>query len=340
MGIVDKFIQLRDDPNASVQTFNNISKEKIRKVLAKIDRSSENMVEAVYALLDQMPNQFSKAAKNNFSFKDGATTAHIGAHVGILQRGRSTKLDREGRDYWLKPLWEIGAIEKVYFDGDSCKFLPGHPKAKSPNSAYRLPDDFVDILASPDGEWEIKIENWFKSDNLRERLAFQAQQAEETKSLVVSEHSLLIEQSAQSYAARFLPGYEVVYIDDGDGDRITEEQKNKLEQAGLVINLDDAMPDVLLWNKESDSIWIIEAVTSDGEVDLHKQNRMFEFCLRQGKKSAGFTTTYPTWKKFAERQSVLKNIAYETYVWIREDAAKHFFVSTSAGTAFPPPYHQ
>lgn len=33
-------------------------------------------------------------------------------YIGILQRGGYTKLDREGRDYWLKPLWEIGALEK------------------------------------------------------------------------------------------------------------------------------------------------------------------------------------------------------------------------------------
>ena len=285
------------------------------------------MIEAVFALLDEMPSQFTKAAQLGFKFRDGATTAHIGAHIGILQRGKNTKLDREGRDYWLKPLWEIGAIEKVYFDSDSSKFLPGHPKAKSPNSAYRLPEDFVGILNLEDGLWEPALDDWIRVDKLRERLAFQAQQAEATKKIVSSAHSELIHQSAFIYAKRFLPGYEVVYIDDGDGDRITEEQNTVLNDADLSIQLDDSMPDVLLWNRNLDSLWVIEAVTSDGEVDIHKKNRFTDYCRRHNKNAIGFTTTYPSWKKMAERQSALKNIAHETYVWVQEDASKHIFIS-------------
>ena len=98
------------------------------------------MVDAVFALLDTRPNWFSKAPSDS-AFKDGATTAHVGAHIGILQRGQNTKLDREGRDYWLKPLWEIGAIEKVTLETKSRQFIDGHVKAKSPNSAYRLAAD-------------------------------------------------------------------------------------------------------------------------------------------------------------------------------------------------------
>ena len=57
------------------------------------------------------------------------------------------KLDREGRDYWVKPLIdEIAAIERVNFsDG---VFVSGHLKAKSPNSAYRLTDAFKRLLVS------------------------------------------------------------------------------------------------------------------------------------------------------------------------------------------------
>ena len=130
MGVVDDFIKLKQSyVSKGSQDCPTVSKDKIRRVLRSIDRSNEAMVEAVFALLDKMPSQFTKAARLGFKFRDGATTAHISAHIGILQRGKNTKLDREGRDYWLKPLWEIGAIEKVYFDSHSSKFLPGHPKA-------------------------------------------------------------------------------------------------------------------------------------------------------------------------------------------------------------------
>ena len=63
------------------------------------------------------------------------------------------------------------------------------------------------------------------------------------------------------------------------------------------------MPDVLLFNKETDALWVIEAVTSDGEVDYHKQERMTEFAERNQKSGIGFTTAYETWKYAGARHS-------------------------------------
>ncbi|MCW8334070.1 BsuBI/PstI family type II restriction endonuclease [Vibrio paucivorans] len=331
MGIVDDAIARRDKcisegTNVLPSNYNGVTVDKITRVLSRIDRCTNNMIEGVFALLSTEPNWFKKAALNNYQFRHGATTAHIGTHVGILQRGNRDKLDREGRDYWLKPLWEIGAIEKAYFNSKDCTFLPGHPKAKSPNSAYRLSDEFISILEAPEGEWQEMAEAWIQEDVLRERLKLQADQAEEAKKSVESAHSILIAASHKVYAKRFLKGYEVVYIDDGDGDRITDEQAHTLAQAGLTLKLGDAMPDVLLWNPVTDKLWVIEAVTSDGEVDNHKKASLIEFTERNGKAGVGFTTTYPTWKKTAERQSQLKNLADDTYMWIQEDASRNIHI--------------
>jgi hypothetical protein len=130
-------------PGASLQ---KVSKQRIREVLQSLSLGSEDQVDAVFALLDdQTPSWFSRAADKNLKIADGASTAHVACHVGILQRD-SGKLDREGRDYWLKPLWSIGALEKVTFDPAARKFIDGHPTAKSPNSAYRIAASFLDIL--------------------------------------------------------------------------------------------------------------------------------------------------------------------------------------------------
>ena len=88
------------------------------------------------------------------------------------------------------------------------------------------------------------------------------------------------------------------------------------------------MPDVLLWHAEKDVLWIIEAVTSDGEVDAHKVKKIRALAERCGKAGVDFTTAYPTWKVAAFRQHAHKNIAPDTYVWIAEDASKHFKVET------------
>ena len=127
---------------------------------------------------------------------------------------------------------------------------------------------------------------------------------------------------------KFLPGFEVLYIDATDGQRVTPEQEQALQKAGITIQLGDSMPDILLWNQKTDKLWVVEAVTSDGEVDLHKVESLTRLAERSGKKDIGFTTAYMTWRDAAARQGKHKNIAPGTYIWIREDGAKQFSVET------------
>ena len=334
MALHDRIQQMRKELLAQGKqpvpdALQNVSKDRLRTVLSQIDRNAPDIVDAVFALLDNhQPSWFSNAP-DDIRFCDGATTAHIACHVGILQRGVG-KLDREGRDYWLKPLWEIGAMEKVYFDSSSGRIIPGHPVAKSPNCAYRLAPSFAKILLASKSEWEVLFSEWIKEDAIRARLELQAQLAETSRTKVETKHSDLIHSSIDIYVPRFLSGYEVVYVDVADGDRVTGEDCRKLTEAGLDILLGDAMPDVLLWNRTENRLWIIEAVTSDGEVDLHKVSQMQKMAQRAGKRDVGFTTAYPTWKVAANRQGQHKNIAPGTYIWIQEDPSKHFFVSAKA----------
>lgn len=306
-------------------SYQGISKQRIHEVLTEIDQSNDNKVDVVYSLLCDDKSWYKKAAERGLRFCDGASVAHIGTHVGILQRGRNIKLDREGRDYWLKPLWEIGAIEKVYLN-PNVEFSPGHPVAKSSNSAYRLAYDFMGILLAPEDKWKALAVTWMGADVTRERLALQAAQAQETANSVETPHSRLIRLSHEVYAPRFLEGYDVVYVDDGDGDRITDKERTTLIAAGLELTIEDSMPDVLLLNRDTNHLWVIEAVTSDGEVDIHKKQSLEAFAKRNGKTGVGFTTTYLTWKKVAARQTALKNLANGTYLWISEDPSRNLLI--------------
>ena len=316
------------------ETPQGVSRERITSVLKKLDKFSEDTRDAVFALLDESPN-WHRTAPPESRFCDGACTAHIGAHIAILQRGADAKLDREGRDKWIKPLRDIGAIETCYLPAKNDKkllklghkFYPGHLKAKSPNNAYRLSENFVDILRAPEDEWEDLLTKWIEEDTLRQRLKRQAELVNKVKELAYSSHTTLIQACCDYYIPHFLSDYSIVYIDDGDGDRITAEQQQKLKEAGLEITLGDAMPDILLWCRSKDSLWVVEAVTSDGEVDEHKMKNLLEFCKRYGKTSIGFTTAYMTWKKAAERQKQTKNnLAAGSYIWIMEDGSKQFKV--------------
>lgn len=307
------------------------TKDRITAVLTEIDRYTADQCDAVFALLDNTHSSFFALSRKkfpaHFRFCDGATVAHIACHFGILQRGGG-KMDREGRDYWLKPLWEIGAIEKVFFDSSAGEFIPGHPVAKSSNSAYRLAADFVEILQAPEDRWRDMLSRWIAVDQTRQRLELQAQLAAASRARVDTKHSDLIQASIAHYAPRFLSGYDVLYVDDADGDRIEETDRRNFYRAGIDIDLADSMPDVLLWNPRTDWLWVIEAVTSDGEVDHHKVANLIALAQRCGKAGIGFTTTYLTWKSAAARQGRYKNIAPGTYIWIQEDPSKQFLAET------------
>lgn len=313
------------DGKAVPDLHQGVSKAKIRQVLGHLDlHGNSDLVDAVFALLDDVtPSWFAKAPVGA-KIADGASTAHLACHIGILQRGTG-KLDREGRDYWIKPLRDLGGIEAVTLDGS--EFVPGHTKAKSPNSSYRLEEAFREILVSADGLWEQRLNEWSAAEAARERLAFQAKMAAAAKAASDTGHATLINDCVEHYAPRFLAGYEVLYVDDSDGDRISADERTKMEAAGAVLTLADPMPDVLLWNPETEHLWVIEAVTSDGEVDAHKVNGMKAFAQRCGKSGVGFTTAYRTWKEAAARQGAHRNIAVETYIWIREDPSKQLLLT-------------
>lgn len=318
--------RLKSGRSAVPNSFQGVPKVQVKKVLDKLALGDKpDVVDAVFSLLDNETSSWFPSAPQGAKFSDGATTAHIACHIGILQRGGG-KLDREGRDYWIKPMRELGAVEAVTLI-DSV-FVAGHPIAKSGNSAYRLNSEFKALLEANEQQLDKTLKDWARQDAVRKRREYQARVEEEARKQVDSGHSQLISDSVEHYAKQFLPGYEVLYIDDGDGDRITEEDKKKLASAGITLQLEDAMPDVLLWNKQTDRLWVIEAVTSDGEVDFHKVEQLKKMAKRCGKKGVDFTTTYRKWRDAATRQEKNKNLALDTYVWIRSDPGKQFLVKS------------
>jgi len=303
------------------QSHQGVSKSRIEDVLTKVDLKTADRIDCIFALLDNGTESF-----KGFTFADGATTAQLGAHIALLQRDNDIKLDREGRDYWIKPLKEIGAIEEVtLLDG---RFVAGHVRPKSPNSSYRLNSEFAYILKAAADQWEGELSQWISEDATRRRMEMQARAVEESKKAVDNGHKHLIDLSISVYAKSFLPKFGVLYVDDSDGQRISPEAEERLAGAGITIGLEDAFPDVLLWNSESDELWCIEAVTSDGEVDSHKVEQVGKMAKRCGKKGVGFTTTYLTWKAAASRQDANRNLAIGSFIWISSDPTRHFEVRT------------
>jgi hypothetical protein len=307
------------------QAHQGIAKPRIQAVLRALSLDHPDITDAVFALLDDTRPSWFPSPPSGAMFFDGATTAHVACHVGILQRGTG-KLDREGRDYWLKPLRDVGAIETCFLAAAQRAFVPGHPIAKSPNNCYRLEADFVRLLQVHDDVLSSWIVNWSGADATRRRRAFQGAVELATSGRVRSGHAELIEDVVRLYVPSFLPGYVVLFTDVGDGERVSEAARAVLSRAGLTLGLSDPMPDVVLWEPETSSVWIVEAVTSDGEVDEQKFHAVESWLARHGKSLRGATTAYPSWRVAGGRQARHKNLAPNSHMWIVEDPSRQFHV--------------
>jgi hypothetical protein len=290
-----------------------------------------DITDAICALLDDTtPSGFTSGRRGQtrtWLMSEGATTAQIGAYIGILKRGGELKLDREGRDHWIKPLRAIGGINPVTFDRAGARMLQGHPHPKSPNSAYRLDESFCRLLNGPPQTWEKRLYDWLSEDARRRRAQVQAEAVAATLMVTGSAHQRLIDQCREVYAPKLLPDWNILFVDDADGDRISQQERAQLLVAGVDLQLGDAMPDLLLHRPDSDEFWVIEAVTSDGEVDAHKVAQMTA-ALRRSRPTATvmFTTAYPDWATAARRQGAHRNIEAGTFVWIAADPGVHWSV--------------
>lgn len=124
----DKVAQLRAKRGPMPDALQGVTKDRIRAVLQYLDLGSNaDLVDCTFAMLDDQTASWFPKAPKGATIADGASTAHLACHIGILQRDNG-KLDREGRDYWIKPLRELGGFEAITLENG--EFIPGHVKAK------------------------------------------------------------------------------------------------------------------------------------------------------------------------------------------------------------------
>lgn len=220
------------------------------------------------------------------------------------------------------------AIEPITYDSAKHEFVSGHIKPKTPHSAYRLESSFRTLLQGVrEKRFDRLCEDWISEDPKRERLkVLRESQQVATESAGASEHEKLIKQSINVYGKYFLPTFKVIFEDYSDGERIPEGRRRQLEEFGVRVGLAGVWPDVILYDSTSDSLWFIEAVTTDGEVDQQKWEGLKQLCIDSSKQFGGATTAYPDWKRVASRQKSNNNLHVGSRMWISDDPTKEFVV--------------
>jgi type II restriction enzyme len=134
-----------------------------------------------------------------------------------------------------------------------------------------------------------------------------------TLMLSPGEHNQLQSQVITLFAPQFASGALLLYMGDtADKDLYIASQR--LIEIGIPVNEHDKLPDIILYVPQKNWLYLIEVVTSHGPMTpkrVVELNTMLKGC------SAGriFVTAFPT---FAEFRRHMRNIAWETEVWIAE----------------------
>ncbi len=131
------------------------------------------------------------------------------------------------------------------------------------------------------------------------------------------EHSELIKDIVESFAARFVPGAVLIYAGD-TGEKWGYFDAVTLATIGVEIESHGKMPDVVLFDPKRNWLVLVESVTSHGPVDGKRHAELFRLF---GRSKAGlvYVTAFPTRSVMSR---YLGEIAWETEVWVA-DAPSH-----------------
>ena len=86
-------------------------------------------------------------------------------------------------------------------------------------------------------------------------------------------HSELIRDIIASFAPRFVPGAEVIYVGD-TGDKAGYFEEERLAALGVTVDRHGKMPDVVLNFGARNWLLLVESVTSHGPVDAKRHDEL------------------------------------------------------------------
>jgi adenine-specific DNA-methyltransferase len=125
----------------------------------------------------------------------------------------------------------------------------------------------------------------------------------------------LIEKIIKDFAERFTPGAKLIYVGDTD-EKFAYFNEVALSNLGVTVDSHGKMPDVIIYHLKNDWLVLIEAVTSHRPINP-KRKKELEVIFANIKIPLVMVTTFLSRKAMVE---YLSEIAWETDVWVAEDA--------------------
>lgn len=140
----------------------------------------------------------------------------------------------------------------------------------------------------------------------------------------------LIKSMVEEFCPRFAPGGQVLYIGDADS-KTSNYNEELLSSLGINLDMHGKMPDLVVYQKDKNWLFLMEAVTTHGPVNpLRKKDLESLF----GGSEAGivYVSCFPNRQVL---RSHLMDIAWETEVWLESDPTHMIHFN---GSRFMGPY--
>lgn len=210
---------------------------------------------------------------------------------------------------------------------------PDNPSlpTNSPRTHYALTDEIIELIRGYGGEaWEGTLEKVLGSRKTlwevyrkKRKSRMVPVRLPSGKELFLSpgKHNELQVAILEQFAPRFAPASSLVYV--GDTARKTLHlDKKLLESLNIPVTQHDKLPDVVLYDKKRNWLFLIEAVTSHGPVSPKRQYELDQM-LKNCPAALIYVSAFPDFREFKRH---LASIAWETEVWLSDipDHLIHF----------------
>jgi adenine-specific DNA-methyltransferase len=196
-------------------------------------------------------------------------------------------------------------------------------QTNSPNTCYALTEEACEVLRQfGKPQWENAITSflaqhgtlWEHYQRSRQAIALPLKLADGSQVyLTPGKHNELQIAVIDSFGPRFTPNSAVLYLGDA-ANKFVIYEKERLEELGVPITMHDKLPDIILYDKTKNLLYLIEAVTSHGPVS-HKRLFELEKLLKNCIPKRIYISAFLDFAEYGRHKS---KIAWETEVWIAE----------------------
>ena len=216
---------------------------------------------------------------------------------------------------------------------------PDRP-TNSGKTVYALTDEALGVLRSygtPDFKTKVSqfvsrfgtLQREYRSSRAKHRVPLRTPGGQLVH-LSPGKHNQLQAKVIEHFGPRFAPGATLLYVGDTALKHVIYEAA-LLTELGIEITLHDKLPDIILYLRERDWLYLVEVVTSHGPVSP-KRHREIETLLCNCRSQRIYVTAFSDFTAFRKYAG---DIAWETEVWVADnpDHVIHF-----NGSKFLGPY--